>query len=158
MKKLIKRTAISFTISCFAGLIVNLLIDLGVNASGVIENFISISPAFAQRFPTPAMAAYVNILLYGVIGATFSAMGFVFEIDRLGFLIQYLIYFCSTSVVLAFITIYLWELQKIPVAMVCTIAGYGLSFVIMGIVQYRMVRQDIDQINELIGESTIVQS
>lgn len=150
MNKVIKQTCISFAISCFAGLIVNLLIDVGVNSYGVIDDFISVPFAFAERFPTPVIGAYINIILYGLIGATFSIMTFVFDITRLGFLIQYVIYFCSTSVVLVYITMYLWKLQTIPVAMISTLVGYGISFVIMGIVQYRMVRQDIEKINELI--------
>ena len=141
---------ISFGISAFAGLTVNLAIDAAVNALGA-AGFVSIPPEFEALFPTDVMAAYVNVLLYGIIGATFSGMTFVFDIDRLGILVQYLIYFCATGAVLAFITVYLWQLQRIPAAMAGTLAGYGLAFLIMGVTQYRLVRKDIDEINELIG-------
>lgn len=150
MKIWLKRIVFSFVISSFAGLLVNLLIDLWMNQFGGMEPFVSISQTFVKMFPTPVMAAYVNILLYGVIGATFSAMTIIFEIDRLGFLVQYLIYFIMTSIVLAFITTNLWQLQKIPMAMLWTLVGYGIAFVIMGILQYRTAKRDIDLINKSI--------
>ncbi len=150
MKTALKRMMISFLISSFAGLIVNLAIDIIVNATGTIDQFTSIAPDFVARFSTPIMAAYVNILLYGLIGLTFSGMTFVFEFDRLGFVLQYLIYFCVTGLVLAFITMYLWKLQNVPQALAYTLLGYGITFLIIGICQYRMIRQDIQRINESI--------
>jgi len=148
MKMLVKRISISFAISSFIGLIVNLFIDMGVNTFSNIENFVSIPPAFVELFPTMVMAAYGNVLIYGVIGAVFAAMTFVFELDRIGFLLQYLIYFAATSAVLAFITLCLWKLQNIPMALVSTLIGYGLTFLIMGLVQYKAVKRDICEINE----------
>lgn len=150
MKILLKRMFVSFSFASFAGLLVNLSIDIAVNATGKIEQFTSIAPDFLARFPTPIMAAYVNVLLYGIIGLTFSGMTFVFELDRLGFILQYLIYFCATSLVLAFITIYLWRLQNIPMAFGYTLLGYGITFLIIGITQYRLLKQDIARINESI--------
>ncbi|MCQ2506094.1 MAG: DUF3021 domain-containing protein [Lachnospiraceae bacterium] len=150
MKEILKRMCISFAISSFAGLLVNLLIDFFVNAAGAVEGFVSIPPEFLAKFTTPVMAAYANVLLYGVIGASFATMTFVFEINRLGFLLQYLLYFCLTGIILAFVTLHLWELHRYPVPLICTLSGYAMSFLIMGIVQYRMVKQDIDKINELI--------
>jgi len=151
MKTILKRIAISFAISSFAGLIVHLLIDLGVNYFDNIAGFVSVPTEFAAHFATPTIAAYFNILVYGVIGATFSGMTFVFELDRLGFLLQYIIFFCATSIVLTFITACLWKLQTTPIALIFTIIGYGISFVIMGLVQYRLVKQDIKDINEMIS-------
>lgn len=49
-----------------------------------------------------------------------------------------------------FITMYLWKLQTIPVAFLCTVAGYGLTFIIMGVIQYKSVKQDIEKINQII--------
>ncbi len=151
MKEILKRISISFAISSFAGLIVNLVIDSIANAVGN-PGFISISPAFKDLFPTPVLAAYLNILLYGVIGATFSGMTFVFDIRRLGFIIQWCIYFLITFALCLFITIFLWELHKIPQAMACTLSGYAITYIIMAIVQYRQLKNDVDEINRSLNE------
>ena len=78
MKEVLKRSVFSFFISSFAGVTVNLIIDCIVNASGK-AGFISMSPDYVRLFPTPVIAAYVNVLLYGLIGFTFSVMTFIFR-------------------------------------------------------------------------------
>ena len=147
MKEYLQRGAISFAISCFVGLLINLLIDVIVNAFGM-ENFISMSPEFLATFQTPVIAAYVNILSYGLIGATFATMMFVFDCNRLGYLIQGLIYFLVTAAVCMGITIFLWRLHHYPKALICTMAGYGVTYVIMGIFQFRKLKRDVQFIND----------
>ena len=73
MKEVLKRGFTSFALSSFAGLIVNLIIDIIMNARG-LEGFSSMSPDYVALFPSVTIAAYVNILLYGVIGATFCSV------------------------------------------------------------------------------------
>ena len=77
IKELLKKGAISFAISSFVGAIINLIIDVVVNSMGV-SDFCSISPEFRALFPTTVIAAYFNILLYGIIGATFAMMTFIY--------------------------------------------------------------------------------
>ena len=147
MKELLKRTGISFAISSLAGLFVNLIIDAVANHAGP-DGFISMSPAFVAMFKTPVLAAYVNVLLYGTIGAAFAAMTMIFESRRIGVILQWVIYFCVTSVVCVVITILLWQLHRYPVALICTFLGYGVTYFIMGVVQYRKLKADIKTINE----------
>ena len=146
MKDILKRSAISFFISSFAGIIVNLIIDLAVNKSGR-EGFISMSPDYVKLFPTPVIAAYVNVILYGIIGFTFAAMTFIFSSERIGLLLQNIIYFAVTSAVCVSITMILWQLQKYPAAFICTLAGYAATHVIMFTVEYKNLKKDITEIN-----------
>ena len=152
MKNVLKRGIISFFISSFAGVSVNLIIDCCVNANGV-KGFISMSPDFVKLFPTPVIAAYVNIILYGFIGFAFSTMTFVYEIEKIGFVIQSIIYFVVTATVCLSITVILWQLHKYPAALAGTLAGYAVTHVIMLIVGYRNLKKDIKEINEISGGS-----
>ncbi len=146
VKMILKRGAVSFAISAIIGLLVNLMVDVIVNAAGN-TGFISISPEARELFPTPAIAAYINVLLYGAIGGTFAIMTFLFEIDRLGFLIQGILYFISTAIVLVVITIFLWQLHRHPQALIPTIAGYAVTYMIMFITQYRELKRNVSDIN-----------
>ena len=146
LKQTIKKMCISFAASSFAGLAVNLIIDATVNAGGK-EGFISMSPEFCALFPTPAIAAYVNLVLYGVIGAAFAGMTFVFELTRIGILIQSILYFIVTAGVCVGITVLVWQLHHHPQAMISTLAGYGVTYIIMGFVMYRRLKQDVEEIN-----------
>ena len=151
MKEYLKRGLLSFFISAFAGLLVNLFIDSIVGANGV-DGYISMSPDFRNLFPTPVIAAYVNIILYGLIGFTFSTMTFIYDVERISFLLQSIIYFLVTSAVCMAITVLLWQLHKYPGGFICTIAGYAATHVIMFVVEYRKLKSDISRINEISAE------
>ncbi len=147
MKECFKRGMISFAISSFSGVLVNLIIDSIANASGN-TGFISMTPDFVAMFPTTALAAYVNALLYGVIGFTFAFMTFIYDVERLGFLFQSIIYFIVTSAVCIGITTLLWQLHKHPAGLICMLAGYAATHVIMFVTAYRNLKKDINEINE----------
>ena len=146
LKETLKKGAVSFALSAFCGLIINLIIDIVINTTGH-TGFCSISPDFLALFPTTAMAAYINLLLYGVIGATFSMMTFVYDLEKIGFAFQSIIYFVVTSTVCILITTLLWQLHRYPAAMISTLAGYAVTHVIMFTVSYRKLKNDIQEIN-----------
>ena len=98
MKEVLKRGFTSFALSSFAGLLVNLIIDLIMNARGM-TGFNSMSPEYVALFPSVTIAAYVNVLLYGIIGVTFAMSALIDEVEKMGFLIQSIIYFIITSAV-----------------------------------------------------------
>ena len=152
MKEYFKRGLMSFAIGAFAGLLVNLIIDVIVNLTGH-EGFISMSIAYLDLFPTPAMAAYVNILLYGLIGGLLAWTTYIYEVERIGFVIQSIIYFLITSSVCMAITIFLWQLHKYPIAIICTLSGFALTHVLMITSEYRKLKADIKVINELSSDS-----
>ena len=152
LKETLKKGAISFAISSFAGALINFIIDLVAAGLGA-KNFCSISPEFLALFPTTVMAVYVNIFLYGVIGATFSMMTFIYEFDRIGFVVQSIIYCLVTGSVCLLITTLLWQLQRYPTALICTMIGYGMTHVIMVSMEYMMVKKEIQEINLEIGET-----
>ena len=148
MKEVLKRGFTSFALSAFAGLIVNLIIDVIMNAVFKTE-FHSMSPDYVALFPSVTIAAYVNVLLYGVIGATFALSAYIYEVERMGFIIQSIIYFIITSSVCVGITILLWQLHKYPAAFISTLAGYFSTHVIMMVIEYRKLKADIKVISEL---------
>ena len=151
MSEVLKRGATSFALSSFAGLIVNLIIDIIMNVSGN-TGFTSMSPDYVALFPSVTLAAYVNILLYGVIGATFALSAYIYEVERMGFLLQSILYFIITSAVCVAITMILWQLHKYPAAFICTLMGYAVTHVIMITLEYRKLKADIKVINELSAE------
>lgn len=151
MKKiLLRRTTVSFAISALCGLIVNLLVELAANLTVKNPGSIPLSPEFEALFPSHAIAVEVNILLSGVIGATFAAATFLYEKEQIGFVLQNLLYFLLTGAIWIPIVVFLWQLQKYPIALYYTLGGYGLTYFIMTIVGYRMMKRDVGDINRLI--------
>ena len=148
MKEVLKRGFTSFALSSFAGLLVNLIIDIIMNARGM-TGFNSMSPEYVALFPSVTIAAYVNVLLYGIIGVTFAMSALIYEVEKMGFLIQSIIYFIITSAVCVGITMLLWQLHRYPAAFISTLAGYFVTHVIMMVIEYRKLKADIKVINEL---------
>lgn len=148
MKEVLTRGITSFVLSSFAGLLVNLIIDIIMNARGM-TGFTSMSPDYVALFPTVTIAAYVNVFLYGIIGVTFALSALIYEVEKMGFLIQSIIYFVITSAVSVGITMILWQLHKYPAAFISTLAGYAVTYVIMTGIEYKKLKADIKVINEL---------
>ena len=141
-----KRGALSFAISSFSGLVINLVIDAVANMRGS-TGFCCISPTFRAFFPTEALAAYVNILLYGFIGATFAVTTIIYEYERIGFVIQSIIFFLVTGTVCMLVTMLIWQLWRYLPALISTLCGYAVSHAIVITVAYFKLRKDINEIN-----------
>lgn len=152
MKLLIERCVKSFGISAICGLLVNMLIEIIVRSVTKTESFVPLAPEFVALFPSETIAMEVNILLYGVIGVTFSAAAWIYEQEKLGFVWQNLIYFLLTSIVWIPIVMLVWQLQKYPQAFISTLAGFAGTYVIMSIVGYRITKSDVDRINRVLEQ------
>lgn len=149
---MIKRCVESFGNSAVCGTIVILLIEVIVRIVTGVEDFIPFAPEYVALFPSESIAVGVNTLLYGVIGATFSAMIFIYEIDRIGFVIQNILYCIFTGIVWLPIVTLIWQLQKYPKAFWGTIIGFVCTYVIMSIVGYQITKKDVEQINLVLKE------
>lgn len=155
MKIWIKRCGSSFGISAICGLLVNMLIEIIVRIVGNDDSFIPLAPEFVALFPSETIAMEVNILLYGVIGAAFSAAAWVYEQEKLGFVLQSIFYFLLTSIVWIPIVILVWQLQKYPQALISTLAGFAGTYAIMSVVGYRITKSDVDRINRVLEQKSL---
>ena len=151
MKLILKRCVSSFAISCVCGAIVNLLIEVIVRSVTGMENFSPLTAEFISLFPSESIAVEVNILLYGVIGAGFSAMMFIYDQDRIGFVIQNLIYYVLTALVWVPIVVFVWQINKYSEALICTLMGFLGTYIIMTVVGYKVTKKDIEEVNLLLG-------
>lgn len=147
MRMLIKRCGISFLISAFCGLIVNMLIEMIVKGITGNMNFSPLSPEFRAFFSSESMAVYTNILLYGVIGMTFSGFTFIYEIEKIGYIFQNILYYIVTGIIWVPIVLSLWQLHHYPQALISTLAGFLVADVVMTIVGYKIKKQEVDAIN-----------
>lgn len=148
MKETLKRAAVGFGNSAVCGLMVNMIIELAVRRATGDSAFIPLSPEFVHMFASETVAVEVNILLYGVIGAAFAGAAWIYERDRLGFVIQNLIYFLMTSAVWIPIVTLMWQLWRRPEALYGTLAGFLCTYIIMSCVGYTITRRDVTEINQ----------
>lgn len=147
MKAFIKRCGISFLISGFCGLIVNMLVEMIVKSITGNKDFSPLSPEFRAFFSSESMAVYTNILLYGVIGMAFSGFTFIYEIEKIGYIFQNILYYIATGIIWIPIVLSLWQLHHYPQALIPTFVGFLVTDVIMTVVGYKTKKQEVDAIN-----------
>ncbi len=147
MKDMVKRCGISFLVSCLCGLLINMLVEIIVKGIIGDDAFSPMSPEFRALFSSESIAAYVNVLLYGVIGIAFSAMTFIYEIGKLGYIFQNIIYYIVTGVVWLPIVLLIWQLHRHPYALVGTMIGFLVTYIIMTVLGYKIKKQEIRNIN-----------
>ncbi|MBO5165155.1 MAG: DUF3021 family protein [Lachnospiraceae bacterium] len=150
MKKWMIRIGTSFAISAISGLVVNMIVELVMRIVVGVEDFPMVSQEFTGLFPSKTIAVEVNILLYGLIGASFSAATFIYEKDNIGFLVQNVLYMIMTACVWIPIVCMLWQLQKNMPAFISTLGGFVLTYAVMSFVGYQMTRKEVEDINRLL--------
>lgn len=152
---MMKRCAASFCISTVCAVIVYMLIEIIVCMVTGMEEFSPVSAEFTSLFPSATIAFGVNALLHGVIGAAFSVMMFIYELDHIGFIIQNILYCLATGIIWLPIVTLLWQLQNYPSALIGTLIGFAGTYVIMSIVAYRLTRKDVEQINDFLEQKAV---
>lgn len=143
---MIKRCVNAFIYSSFFGIVANMLIELIVRVMTGFD-YSPLTPEYIAMFSSYSIAFAADALLYGVLGLTFSAMLFLYELDRLGFVLQNLIYYVTTGLVWVPIITFMWQLQRYPKALYCTIVGFAVTDIIMTVVGYQTTKKNIAALN-----------
>ena len=144
---MLKRVFFSFSISCCCGLVVYMLIELIGNVLLGQEGFSGMTPEYMKIFPSETLALGAAVLFHGLIGATFSAATVIYEKLEIGFVLQNVVYFLLTGIVWIPIICFVWQLYRYPSALISTIGGFALTYVIMSIVGYNITKKEVAQIN-----------
>lgn len=139
----------SFCSSAIISTCILFVIELFVRLATGFD-FSPVTPEYLAMFPSASMAIELDIVLYGIIGMSFSAMTFIFEKDRMGFVLQNIIYCLGTSLVWVPIVTFLWQLWRYPTALFYTIGGFFATYLIMTVIMYHTTKKDIAQINAMI--------
>lgn len=150
MKKIMVRCTVSFMISTSISMIINMLIELVVWLITKDHTFNSLSPEFRAVFATESMAVYANALLYGLIGATFAGCSAIYEMERIGYILQNLLFYICTACVWVPVVMFMWQLWRYPSALISTFAGFAVTYFIMTIIGYRIKKKEIADINHLL--------
>lgn len=149
---MIKRASFSFIISSFCGLVVYLLIEFLVGVVIGVEGFSGLTPEYLAKFPSETLALGVAVLSHGLIGATFAAATAIYEKAELGFILQNMIYVLLTGIVWIPIICFVWQLYRYPTALLSTIGGFVLTYVIMSVVGYNITKKEVAEINARLAE------
>lgn len=109
-------------------------------------------PEFASRFDNDIEAFALQLILIGLSSASLGAGTVVMEMERLSLLAQSLIYLVITGLVWGLVGCYCWGLHKYPLSMLGVGCSFIISYTISWIVQYRICKKSVEEINRKINE------
>lgn len=151
---MLKRILTGFVYTAGIAMMCNLVIELLVR--GITGfNYSPITPEYIAMFPSVTVAYSVDLLLYGVIGMAFSGFLFLYENERIGFVLQNIIYCVLTGMVWIPIITFLWQLWRYPEALIITILCFVGTDIIMMVVGYRITRKNIEEVNRALVVETL---
>jgi len=149
--KILKRAFTSFLYSAVISMVCLLLVEIISTAMGF--RVVPMTPEFISYFSSETVALEVDILLYGVFGMAFGGMSFIFEKDKIGFVVQNIIYFVATALVWIPIISFIWQLWRYREAMISTIAGFLLSYLIVTVSTYAHTMKEVEEVNKALMEN-----
>lgn len=149
---MLKRISFSFAISCCCGLVVYMLMEWIVCIIMGVKDFSAMTPEYLSLFPSETLALGVAVLFHGLIGAAFAGATVIYEKVEIGFILQNIIYFLITGIVWFPVVCFVWQLYRYPDALLSTVGGFVLTYVIMSVVGYNITKKEVAQINAHLAE------
>lgn len=139
MLKKILRRALTSALVC---MLINQLVGICISLANADGRYSPVTPAFAARFSSPTTAVIVQLLLIGLVGATFAACSVIFEIERWSFLKQGLVHLAITSAVCVPVCLYCWFPENAGWALgLC--GSWLFTYVVTWLSQYLLYRHRI---------------
>ncbi|MBR1821396.1 MAG: DUF3021 domain-containing protein [Clostridia bacterium] len=138
LKKMLSRALVSAPIC----MLINQLIGICVSLANADGRYSPVTPAFAARFPSDTVAVIVQLLLIGLVGATFAACSVIFEIERWSFLRQGLIHLAITSAVAIPVCLFCWLPESAAGAWVL-VGSWLFTYTVTWLSQYLLYRHRV---------------
>lgn len=148
MKKKMLSRALTSALAC---MLINQLVGVIRSLASGDGRYLPVTPAFAARFDSTTTAVIVQLLLIGLVGATFAACSVIFEIERWSFLRQGAIHLAVTSAVGIPICLFCWFPENGTWALLLTACWLG-TYVITWLSQYLIYRYHVKKLDKRIKE------
>ena len=146
MKKKILSRALTSALAC---MLINQLVGVIRSLSSGDGRYSPVTPAFAARFDNTATAVIVQLLLIGLVGATFAACSVVFEVERWSFLRQGVIHLAITSAVGIPICLFCWFPENTAWALALVGSWLGI-YIVTWLSQYLVYRHRVKALDRKI--------
>lgn len=141
IKNILLRAANSFMYSVGISAILQMLLLT------FVEGLDPVLPEFGAHFPDMAQAVLAQCLLIGVGSAAFGAGSVIMELEKIGLIVQSVLYFVLTAAVWIPIACICWGIHKYSSALVTVLVSYMVSYAISWAVQLKICKKNVEEIN-----------
>ena len=148
LKEIIKRGLLGFMIGVFIG--ETILILESINAAD--GNFYAVSAYLTSNAGSELGAVIVQYLITGILGLTFSAGSIIFEIDRWSLLLQTVVHFAVTSVIMYISGFFCGWFPHTVSSTVIWFVMFIIIYVIFWVSFYNYFKKKTREINESLNK------
>lgn len=145
MKQILMRFLNGFCYSIAITMVVQLIVMR-------IAGALLLLPDYLARFADPVTAFGFQLLLIGVMSGVTSAGAMVFELKKVGLLVQSVIFLAIMLCAWIPVACILWGFHRYPASMISTIGSLVLTYAICWGIQYAISKREIEQINGILRE------
>lgn len=141
MKKALVRFINGFCYSIAITLVIQLIVTVCSGKAPMLPEFIS-------RFDSIIVAFAFQLVLVGFMSGITSAGTVVFEIDRMGFVMQSLLFLLIMLSAWIPVSCIVWGFYKYAISMITTFSSIVITYVICLIIAYKLCKKNVLIINE----------
>ena len=145
LKRILSGLAHGFCVSIAITLIIQMIVMS-------ITKQVPVLPEFEERIGSPVLAFGMQLILIGCMSAITSAGTAIFELHKIGLVVQSFIFLMIMLAAWIPVACIAWGFHKYIVSMIVTICSIVVSYVISWFIQYKLCRRDIDEINGILRE------
>lgn len=113
----------------------------------LFEGMPPVLPEFGARFPNETAALLTQTILIGVCSAFFGGGSVIMELEKIGLIVQSVLYFALTAAVWVPVACVCWGIHKYPSALLTVSASYLISYFISWMVQFKECKKNVAEIN-----------
>jgi len=148
LKKALIRGVLSFSCS----VAINVVLYAGIIALGGFGGQLPMLPEYLAHFDNEVLAMLTQCLLVGLTATVFGAGAVIMETEKIGLVVQSVIYFVITTAVWVPVACFCWGLHKYPSSIIGVGISYVISYVISWVIQYKACKKNVELINRRLQE------
>lgn len=111
------------------------------------EGMLPVLPEFGARFSNETAALLTQTILIGVCSAFFGGGSVIMELEKIGLIVQSVLYFILTAAVWVPVACLCWGIHKYPSALLSVSVSYLISYAISWTVQFKECKKNVAEIN-----------
>lgn len=102
---------------------------------------------FGARFSGETVASLTQTMLIGLCSAFFGGGSVIMELEKIGLVVQSILYFMLTAAVWVPVACVCWGIHKYPSALVSVSASYLIAYFISWTVSFKQCKKNVAEIN-----------
>lgn len=149
---MLKNALIRGTLSFSCSVAINVVFYTVIIALGGFGGHLPMLPEYLALFENETLAMLTQCVLVGFSAAVFGAGTVIMQIEKIGLVIQSILYFILTTAVWVPVACLCWGMHKYAGSMVTFGISYVISYTISWWIQYKDCKKNVEQINRRLEE------